>query len=75
MPRRFSAMSDVSPLRLPVEHHEKAAQHHKEASKHYDVTQHERAAHHAYLAHGYGQLAIHHGIDAAKSHVEHHGSK
>ena len=58
-----------------AEQHEKAAQHHKEASKHYDVTQHERAAHHAYLAHGYGQLAIHHGIDAAKSHVEHHGSK
>jgi hypothetical protein len=55
--------------------HEKATHHYKEAARHYDVNQHEKAAHHAYLAHGYGQQAIHHGIDAAKFHIEHHGNK
>ena len=42
-------------------------------SKH-AAEQHEKAAHHAYLAHGHGQQAIHHGIDAAKFHIEHHGN-
>jgi hypothetical protein len=58
-----------------AEHHEKAAQHHKEASKHHEENQHEKAAHHAHLAHGHGQQATQYGTDAAKSHIEEHGTK
>jgi hypothetical protein len=46
-----------------------AADHHKKAAEH-----HEKAAHHAHLAHGYSQQAIDARTEAAKSHVEHHGS-
>ena len=40
-----------------------ATDHHKKA-----------AAHHAHLAHDYSHQAIHHGTDAAKADVEHHGN-
>jgi hypothetical protein len=33
--------------------------------------EHAEAAHHAYLAHGHSQHAIHHDTEAAKLHAEH----
>jgi len=50
--------------------HEKAAYHYNEAAKYNRAEEHEKEAHHAYLAHGYGQLAIHHDTEAAKLHAE-----
>jgi hypothetical protein len=55
-----------------AEHHESAAEHHREAAKHYKAGDHEKAAHHAHLAHGHGVHASHHAEEAAKHHVEHH---
>jgi|ERR1700683_1310370 Flp pilus assembly protein TadD len=51
-------------------HHEKAAYHYKEAAKYYQAGELEKAAHHAYLAHGHNQHAIHHDAEAAKLHAE-----
>jgi hypothetical protein len=50
--------------------HEKAAYHYNEAAKYNRAEEHEKEAHHAYLAHGHGQLAIHHDGEAAKLHAE-----
>ena len=47
----------------------------KEASKHYEAYQHEKAAHHAHLAHGHSQEAIDAETEAAKSHLERYGKK
>jgi hypothetical protein len=58
-----------------AEHHEHAARHHKEAAKHYASGSHEKAGHHAHVAHGHHLHATHHAEEAAKHHVEEHGSK
>jgi hypothetical protein len=51
-------------------HHERAAYHYKEAAKYDQTEEHEKAVHHAYLAHGYNQRALHHDTEAAKLHAE-----
>ena len=51
-------------------HHERAAYQFKEAAKYHETEECEKAAHHAYLAHGHAQRAILHGFAAAKLHVE-----
>jgi ribulose-5-phosphate 4-epimerase/fuculose-1-phosphate aldolase len=51
--------------------HEKAAYHFNEAAKYNRAEEHEKESHHAYLAHGHGQLAVHHDVEAAKFHAEH----
>ena len=53
-----------------AEHHEDAARHHKEAAKHYASGSHEKAGHHAHVAHGHHLHATHHAEEAAKHHVE-----
>jgi hypothetical protein len=58
-----------------AEHHEHAARHHKEAAKHYTAGNHEKAGHHAHLAHGHHLHATHHAGEAAKRHTQDHGSK
>jgi len=58
-----------------AEHHEHAARHHREAARHHDSGNYETAAHHAHSAQGHLHHATHHAIEAAKSHLEHHGSK
>ena len=55
-------------------HHERAAYHYNEAMKSAKAEEHEKATHHAYLAHGHTQQANHHGIEAAKLHAEHSDS-
>ena len=52
-------------------HHERAAYHYNEAAKLEQANEHERSAHHAYLAHGHTQHAIQHDAQAAKLHAEH----
>ncbi|MFZ0954722.1 MAG: hypothetical protein WAN60_00140 [Candidatus Sulfotelmatobacter sp.] len=52
--------------------HEKAAYHFNEAAKYNQAEEREKAAHHAYLAHGHSQRAIHHAAEAAKLHAELH---
>jgi hypothetical protein len=52
--------------------HEKAAYHFNEAAKYNQAEEREKAAHHAYLAHGHSQQAIHHEAEAAKLHAEQH---
>lgn len=54
--------------------HEKASYHYNEAAKYNRAEEHEKEAHHAYLAHGHGQLAVHHAAEAAKLHAEQCGS-
>jgi hypothetical protein len=51
-------------------HHERAAYQFKEAAKYHQTEEDERAAHHAYLAHGHTQHALLHESAAAKLHVE-----
>jgi hypothetical protein len=51
-------------------HHEQAAYHFEEAAKYDEAEEREKAAHHAYLAHGHNQLAIHHDSEAAKLRAE-----
>jgi hypothetical protein len=51
-------------------HHERAAFHFKEAAKYDQAEEHEKAAHHAYLAHGHHQHAILQETEAAKLHAE-----
>jgi len=58
-----------------AEQHEHAARHHKEAAKHHKAGNHEKAAHHAHTARGHHAQATEHAVEAAKSHVEHHGKK
>jgi len=58
-----------------AEHHEHAARHHREAAKHHESGNWETAAHHAHTAQGHLHHATHHASEAAKLHVEHHGSK
>jgi hypothetical protein len=53
-----------------AEHHERAAYQFKEAAKYHETEEHEKAAHHAYLAHGHARHAIFHELAAAKLHVE-----
>jgi hypothetical protein len=55
-------------------HHERAAYHYNEAMKSAKEDENEKAAHHAYLAHGHNQQANHHDIEAAKLHAEHSDS-
>jgi hypothetical protein len=55
--------------------HEKAAYHFNEAAKFNQAQEGEKAAHHAYLAHGHSQQAIHHAAEAAKLHAEHYASQ
>ena len=55
--------------------HEKAAYHFNEAAKFNQAEEREKAEHHAYLAHGDSQQAIHHAAEAAQLHVEHYGSQ
>ena len=50
--------------------YERAAYHYKEAAKYDEAEQHEKAAYHAYLAHGHSQHAIHYDSEAAKLHAE-----
>ena len=49
-----------------ADHHERAAYEFKEAAKYHQSEEHEKAAHHAYLAHGHGEHAVLHDIAAAK---------
>ena len=51
-------------------HHEQAAYHFKEAAKYDQAEEREKAAHHAYLAHGHNLHAIHHDAAAAKVRAE-----
>ena len=57
-----------------AEHHEHAARHHREAAKHHESGKHETAAHHAHLARGHHEHAMHHAAEAAKAHIEDHGT-
>jgi hypothetical protein len=41
-----------------------------EAAKYNQAEEHEKAAHHAYLAHGHSQHAVNHGVEAAKLNAE-----
>ena len=56
---------------LAARHHERAAHEFKDAAKYHETEEHEKAAHHAYLAHGHNQHTIHHGNAAAKPHTAH----
>jgi hypothetical protein len=51
-------------------HHECAAYHYKEAAKQEVAGMYEKAAHHAYLAHGHTQHAIYSEVEAAKLHAD-----
>jgi hypothetical protein len=51
-------------------HHEEAGYQLKKAAKYHETEDHERAAHHAYLAHGHAQHAVLHQVAAAKLNVE-----
>jgi len=51
-------------------HHERAAYQFKEAAKYHETEEHEKEAHHAYLARGHAQHAVVHEVAAAKLHVE-----
>ena len=51
-------------------HHERAAYQFKEAAKYHETEEHEKEAHHAYLARGHAQHAVEHELAAAKLHVE-----
>ena len=55
--------------------HEKAAYHFNEAAKYNQAEEREKAAHHAYLAHGHSQHALHHEVEAAKLHAENSDSQ
>lgn len=55
--------------------HEKAAYHFNEAAKYNQAEEREKAAHHAYLAHGHSQQAVHHAAEAAKLHAEQHNNR
>jgi hypothetical protein len=48
----------------------KGGHHFHEAAKYYQSEEIEKAAHHAYLAHGHSQQANHHAAGAAKLHAE-----
>jgi hypothetical protein len=50
--------------------HEKAAVHFNEAAKYNQAEEQEKAAHHAYLARGHSEHAVHHDVEAAKQQVE-----
>ena len=56
-----------------AEHHQLAAQYHREAAKHHQAGKHETAAHHAHLARGQDEHAMHRAAEAAKAHVEDYG--
>jgi hypothetical protein len=51
-------------------HHERAAFHFREAAKYDEAEEQEKAAHHAYPAHGHHQHAIQQETEAAKLHAE-----
>ena len=51
-------------------HHECAANNYKEAAKCEAAGEHEKAAHHAYLAHGHTQHAIQSDAEAAKLYAD-----
>jgi len=48
-------------------HHEEAARQHREAAMHYESGQHEKASHHALLAHAHQLQAEEDARDAAKA--------
>jgi hypothetical protein len=50
-------------------HHERAAYHYDEAAKFNQTEEHQKAAHHAYMAHGHSQHALGHETAAAKLHA------
>jgi hypothetical protein len=56
-------------------HHERATHEFKEAAKYHETEEYEKAAHHAYLAHGHNQHAIHQGNEVAKLHTAHCNGK
>jgi hypothetical protein len=58
-----------------AEDHEHAARHHRVAATHHESGNYERAVHDAHSAQGHLHHATHHATEAAKSHLEHHGSK
>ena len=58
-----------------AEHHEHAAHHHREAAKHHESGAHEKAGHHAHIAHGHASHARHYAEEASKHHAQEHGSK
>jgi hypothetical protein len=66
-------MSKTSELayNCAARHHECAAYHYQEAAKCEKAGDYEKAAHHAYLAHGHNQHAIHWDAEAAKLHADH----
>jgi hypothetical protein len=45
----------------------------EEDAKHHEANKHETPAHHAHLARGHHEHAMHRAAEAAKSHIEHHG--
>jgi len=56
------------------EHYHHTALHHErtayQTAKYDEAEEHEKAAHHAYLAHGHNQNAIHQDPEGAKLHAE-----
>jgi hypothetical protein len=50
--------------------HEWAACHYKETAKYDEAEGREKAMHHAYLAHGHNEHAIHHDAEAAKLYAD-----
>ena len=47
-------------------------EHHREAANHHDSEDHEKAAHHAHIAHGHTLHATHHAEEAGKHHATEH---
>lgn len=58
------------PYHHAARRHERAAYDYKQAAKYDEAEEQEKAAHHAYLAHGHDQDAIHQDAEAAKLHAE-----
>ncbi len=56
-------------------HHEETARHYKAAVIEYEAGRHDRAAHHAFVAHGHVEHALRHSAEAAKAHAEEYGNQ
>jgi hypothetical protein len=54
---------------LAAYHHERAAHYYQETSRYSQSEEHEKAMHHAYLAHGHSQSAMLHETEAARLHA------
>ena len=72
--RRTTCQKPGSIIITPLVIMRKPSYHYNEAAKYNRAEEHEKEAHHAYLAHGHGQLAVHHAAEAAKLHAEQCGS-